>query len=77
MYDFTFFDNKACVSESDLFLFRDKQIAYLRVFSIDDILLSIEEPIGNFVLPGIRHDSDDFFDLKAFMIHQRRFAAQT
>jgi len=50
--------------------------AYLRVLSIDDILLPVEEPIGNFVLPRIGHNSDDFFDLKAFLICQHCWFAQ-
>jgi hypothetical protein len=33
----------------------------LRVLSIDNILLSVEEPVGNFVLSGVLDDGDDTF----------------
>jgi len=34
----------------------------LRVFSINDILLSVEEPIGDFVLGGVLEDGDNTFE---------------
>lgn len=37
---------------------------YLRVTAINDVLLSVEEPIRDFVLPGVGHDRDDLLDLR-------------
>jgi hypothetical protein len=34
----------------------------LRVFSIDNILLSVEKPFGDFVLRGILEDGHDAFE---------------
>lgn len=36
----------------------------LRVLAIDDVLLSVQEPIGDLVLAGVRDDGDDLLDLK-------------
>lgn len=35
----------------------------MRVFSIDDIALSVEEPAGNLVLSRVLDDSDETFEL--------------
>lgn len=40
--------------------------SYLRIFSIDNILLSVQEPVRDFILSGISHYSDNFFHLKHF-----------
>lgn len=37
---------------------------YLRIFSINYIFLSIQEPVWNFILPGVGHDGDNLFDLQ-------------
>lgn len=36
----------------------------LTVFTVLDILLSVEEPVGNLVLAGVGHDGDHLFHLK-------------
>lgn len=35
----------------------------LLVFAIDDVLLSVQEPVWNFILSRVRDDGDDFVDL--------------
>lgn len=35
----------------------------LAVFAILDVLLSVEEPIGDFILPGVLHNGDDALHL--------------
>lgn len=35
----------------------------LRVFAIDDVLLSVEEPVGNFVLQRVRDDGHNLVNL--------------
>ena len=39
------------------------QTTYLVVFSVNYVLLPVQEPVGDFVLARIGHDGDDFFDL--------------
>lgn len=41
----------------------------LAVFTIDNILLPVEEPVRDFVLPGVRHDSHNLFHLKTKKKH--------
>lgn len=36
----------------------------LRVLAIDDVLLSVQEPIGDLVLAGVRDDGDDLLNLE-------------
>lgn len=38
------------------------EMIYLAVFAINDILLSVEEPVRDFVLARIRHNRDDLLD---------------
>lgn len=36
---------------------------YLAVFAVNDVLLSVQEPVWDFVLPRVGHDGDNFFYL--------------
>lgn len=35
----------------------------LREFAVDDVFLTVKEPVGDFVLAGVLDDGDDAFEL--------------